>query len=400
MKPPLFDYKDIVKESLREAFYTKKVKSLLFEEIFGKKMKVRWFGETMDAVLSKNTKPGEEPYRVSWFSYTKTPQHLTAEGHIDISKEEVDYILDNKQFPPSVYKRIMISPTQLIIVNENLLLLEESSREIDLWLENKTIINESMTVSVKGMEYDRNMGDMNDVCNALLDNVLSPILRKLPQDQQDYFKKNGVPFYDTIVMDGDFYQSKRQDVGTINFYISGLIESTKQQVLNGILEYLKKLNIEWSTPKVEQSGVYKSQVIRIPVIKNPNKSERAPEMNLSNINSYQIFHNLLQYEGEHSFSMTAKDLVERIHTVLKHDPEWVKQHVINPTDSNWPKAERDDQEIENPHMDIMKQFGDEMGGARMMSGGLSEDRIFERLHQLLSLAQWALRNGHSEIVVG
>ncbi len=132
----LFDCKDIVKESLREAFYTKKDESVLFEEVFGKKMKVNWFGNTIDEVLSKNTKPDEHPYRISWFKYVGTSEPK-AEGHIDITKEEVEYILDNKQFPLSVYDRILISPKNLMIVNEHLLLLEESSREIDLWLENK-----------------------------------------------------------------------------------------------------------------------------------------------------------------------------------------------------------------------------------------------------------------------
>jgi hypothetical protein len=39
--------------------------------------------------------------------------------------------------PTSVYDKIMISPKNLMIVNEHLLLLEDSSREIELWLDNK-----------------------------------------------------------------------------------------------------------------------------------------------------------------------------------------------------------------------------------------------------------------------
>jgi hypothetical protein len=48
----------------------------------------------------------------------------------------------------------------------------------------------------------------------------------------------------------------------------------------------------------------------------------------------------------------------------------------------------------------MKKFGDEMSGARMISGGLDEDRIIERLHQLITLARWAIQHGYSEIDVG
>ncbi len=255
-----------------------------------------------------------------------------------------------------------------------------------------------MNVMVKGVAYNRNMGDLSDVCNTLLDKVLSPIRKDLPPDQQAYFQKNGVGFYETIVPDGSYFSGAGGGTGVINFYISGLMAGTKEQVLDNVLGYLTKLGIKYDSPKVEQSGVYKSQVIRIPIVQNSNKEERPPEINLSNVNAYQIFHNVLQYEGEHNFSMPAKDLVQRIVTILKHDPDWIQKNVINRTDSDWPEAERDDQEIENPHLDIVKQLGS--GGARMIGMGLDADAISRRLLEILELAKWAVQKGYTEITVG
>ncbi len=111
---------------------------LLTEELFGKKMKIMFFGSETYAVLSKNTKSGERPYRISFFGGVNSPD-LMAEGHIDITYEEALEILESKELTDTVYERLRIKPENLYIkkIYENLLLLEESSREIELWLDNK-----------------------------------------------------------------------------------------------------------------------------------------------------------------------------------------------------------------------------------------------------------------------
>jgi hypothetical protein len=158
-------------------------------------------------------------------------------------------------------------------------------------------------------------------------------------------------------------------------------------IVPGIFNSLRRWNIKWKNPKIEQSKVYKSQVLRIPVIFNPNKDTNLPELNLSNINAYQVFHNVLQYEGENDFHMTAKDLIERIE-VLAHDEGWIGKNVIKPMDSDWPKAERDDQDTEeNPHLGIVNQIGDKLGGARMIMNGLDEDDIKFRLREIWKVAK-------------
>jgi hypothetical protein len=54
------------------------------------------------------------------------------------------------------------------------------------------------------------------------------------------------------------------------------------------------------------------------------------------VNAYHIFHNILQYEGKDEFSMKADDLMERITTVLRYDPEWIEKNTTHPYDSVMP----------------------------------------------------------------
>jgi len=380
----------------------------LNEELYGKKLKVKYFGDECDGVLSKNTKPNELPYRITWFTMVGTDR-LSADGHMDITEEEVAYVLKNKQFPPTVYERIRISPKNLTIsqMNESLLLLEDSSRELDLWLENKVVITESMSMVVSGADYKRT-DKLDDLVNLLQDTVVSPTLRKMTDEQEiNYFHKNSVGFWNLLTADGSYYamQTGNPALGTINLYPGGITSKYLRPILTGILRQLKKLGIKWGQLKREPSGAYKfTDVIRIPIIENNSKGYGGPaQLNFTNINAYQLFHNVLQYEGEDSFTMESKDLMERIETILKHDPSWIDKNIIKKSDSDWPEAERDTEEpIENPHADMMNKIGNQLGGggARIIGGGLDSDDIKFRLLEIWKVAKWAVDNGHKQISVG
>jgi len=388
----------------------------LKEELYGKRLKINYFGDEVDAVLSKNMKPDDRwpisqyPYRISWFedAHTSEPQ---PQGHIELTQEEVDYILENQQFPLSVYDRIKLSTKHFMMVNpslhESLLLLEDSSREIDLWLENKNIIAETMNMVVSGANYKRT-DRLDELVNHLQDTVVSPILRRMTDEQEiAYFHKNSVGFWNLLSVDGSYYemQSGNPALGTINLYPGGITSRYLRPIMIGILRELKKLGIKWGQLKREKSGAYKiSDVIRIPIVENNSKGYDGPhELNFSNINAYQIFHNLLQFDGEHSFEMDAKDLMQRIEAILKHDKSWIDKNVIKRTDSDWPEAERDTEEpVENPHLDMMNKITGDLGGggARIIGMGLDSEGIEFRLREIYKVAKWAVENGHNKIYVG
>ena len=385
---------------------------ILNEGINGHKITVNYYGKQMPAILSKNTIPGEKPYRVSFFDILKG--HVEARGHFDLTKQEAEEVLQNRKFPDEViviYKGISVRnidgwPKQDDI-NENLLLLENSSREIDLWLENKNVIVESMNMVVSGANYKRT-DRLDELVNYLQDTVVSPVLRGMTDPAQiDFFHKNSVGFYNLLSADGSYYemQSGNPALGIINFYPAGIPADMARRVMMGMLKQLKKLGVQWGQLKREKSGAYKvSDVIRIPITVNNSKGYEGPEeLNFTNVNAYQIFHNLLQFDGEHSFEMDAKELMERIETVLKHDRSWIDKNVIKRTDSDWPEAERDTEEpIENPHLDIMGKIGNQLGagGARVVGMGLDSEGIEFRLQLIWKVAKWAVDHGHNKIYVG
>ena len=269
------------------------------------------------------------------------------------------------------------------------------------------LITESMYVYVDGVNYKR-LDNLLDLSHHLLDIAVTPVAGSMPTDQMEYFRKNGVSYYETITPDGNGYD---KPTGIINFYISGFMTLTLQKILKNIFAELRRLDIKWGNIKKEQSNMYKSQVIRIPIVKNNQTYSGPPELNLSNRNAYQIFHHILQYEGENDFSMEAQELKDRIES-LSGDKGWVGKHTIDKTDTHakqpelpgdeWKHADDSPPDTKdqnyNPHANIINKIGDEMG-ARIISMGLSEEDILERLNHLWQIADWAIKHGYKNIHV-
>jgi hypothetical protein len=277
-------------------------------------------------------------------------------------------------------------------------IVKESLREA--FYPKPVLLLESMNLYIKGANYKR-YETLSEICNFIVDKIFSN-MASLPLDQQNYWRKNHTfPTYDILTPDGPYFD---ETTGIINFYTSGLTRQSFILVFKTIFTELKKLGLSWGKITMEQSKAYvNSQVIRIPIIKNPNvgKYQGPSDLNLSNRNAYHIFKNVLQFEPDDdsgsSFHFKADDLIERINT-LSHDLGWIDKHQIGKTDSDWPKAERDEPEdFENPHDDIIKKFGDEMGGARMIGYGLEAERIKEILREIWTIAKWAKDHGFEEL---
>jgi hypothetical protein len=78
---------------------------MLVEAMFGKKFPIRMIKngneQTLVGVASANAKPGERPYRITWF----TPD-LTNNRHVDLDFHEMQNILNEPRFPEEVVNRI------------------------------------------------------------------------------------------------------------------------------------------------------------------------------------------------------------------------------------------------------------------------------------------------------
>jgi hypothetical protein len=269
------------------------------------------------------------------------------------------------------------------------------------------LINETMSLYVKDYVPPARTDSIETLCHHLLQKIISPYLDKLPQDQQDYFKKNGVGFYDTLIPDGSAQYGN--SIGIINFYISGFTSKTLRIILLALSEELKRLGIKIGSMKREQSRMYKSQVIRIPIVSNQTKYEGPNGITFANSNAYHIFNNILQYEGIHNFKMNAAELKQRIDMAL-NDKGWISKHqlpdkIINPQllpsqGEEWKDSTEDatDDDFENPHNAWLQSLGNQMG-TTLHSFGMSEEDIKLRLKEIWKFADWAVKNGFQEIYV-
>ena len=80
-----FNIKSLIREVILESLYGKKVNLVI-----GNKTK-------LPALISKNTRPGEEPYRFTWF--LKGNEGYVPGGHIHMDREEIDSLIVTHKFP-------------------------------------------------------------------------------------------------------------------------------------------------------------------------------------------------------------------------------------------------------------------------------------------------------------
>lgn len=251
------------------------------------------------------------------------------------------------------------------------------------------LLNEGMTIDVAGSNDHQNIRDIYAL-SARLEILCYKILESLPQDQQNYYSKNRPR--ELVTPDGN--TDGNESKGIINLYYSGYTRDTLKKMLRTIMQELKKLNVKHGKFKVEKSGMFKYQVVRIPILDIGHIYNGPPEIHFSNRNAIHILKNILQFEPDDStesgFSFSAKELKERIEAILSGDPDWVKDNIIHPHDSSMPDKEQDLNKDHIPNNNTK--------GPRMISFGLDDSEIKERLHRLLELANWAIKHGKDDIV--
>lgn len=123
--------------------------NLLVEGLFGIRMKVRYAGREYDALISKNTTPHRRRPFVFTSFYRKENEVVPFEQK-SLSTEDIQFMLKNYKFSYNATKRFREWGAPEIVsingkdvsnfgftFNEELLFLENSVRELELYLENK-----------------------------------------------------------------------------------------------------------------------------------------------------------------------------------------------------------------------------------------------------------------------
>jgi len=224
---------------------------------------------------------------------------------------------------------------------------------------------------------ERRLNTILDLCFFLQDKVLIPIIEKqFTEQEKETYKQIGLKG-ETFAPDGDSFD---KDSGTINFYISGIPNRLMNVFLNAIKYYLTDEGIEIGPFKgPEQSGTYKSQVIRIPVLKTPEQ-DMPPDLSITYRTARAIFKDLLSFndasldEDEPSFTVPAKELLRRIEMV--EDNDFKIQSLVTPD-----KTEKGGR------------------GATIHHFGLKEEWIRNILKTLKDIAEWAIKGDYTNVAV-
>ena len=370
------------------------IKSLIYEvlteSLYGKPLTLKVGKFKLPALISKNVKPDEEPYRLTWF--VTSGAHFDAGGHLQLTSQEVNQIMTTNKLSPEHERDLQRN----FLIDKVPITIDFTAPKL---VECIDLLNESMNVNVAGANYSRT-DRLDSLVSHLLTTVVSPILHKIPEDQQEYFRKNSVGFYNMLVADGSYYSGTDPNKGTINLYTNGIIISVLQNILKSIFAELRKLGVKWGKVKHEQSGAFKSKVIRIPIIKNNSIYSGPPELNMSNRNAMHMFKDVLQFEDhDYTFIIDAKELKERVESIIKHDPSWLKNNTIDTKiDNGEPEPDENDPTLAADYWKDEEK--PKSGGVTVYNMGVDEPYLKERLQAILEIAEWAIKNGHDKIHVG
>jgi len=271
----------------------------------------------------------------------------------------------------TILQKLMSLETQMKTKGVNRLRLDKGN-DIS---ENKEIMYEGVSVFVPDMT-ERRLNTILDLCFFLQDKVLVPIIQKqFTSEEKETFKKIGLAG-ETFAPDGDSFD---KETGIINFYISGIPSRLIQKFLEAVKYFLADEGIQlgpFSGP--EQSRTYKSQVIRIPVLKGVTQ-DRPPDLSITYGTARTIFKDLLGFndakldDEEPSFTVPAKELLRQVEMVEDNDYK-IKQ-LVTPD-----KVEKG-------------------RGAEIHQFGLKEEWIKRILQTLKEIAEWAIQRDYTDVAV-
>jgi len=231
-------------------------------------------------------------------------------------------------------------------------------------------LNESMSIYVSGHEYHNDINGLDDLAEQLKRKVLYKAWDKLPPEKQKEVQDGGAMHHGMLTPDGSYYGEGKE---VLNFYTAGWGELIPTLV-QGIKYFLDELHVKYGPFKVEKSGMFGSEVMRIPILSWKQTENTPPLLNMSNTNAHLIFGELLGFPGEEGgySDISPADLYRKIEELEKHQ---LDIHAREPYSTK------------------------QKTGPTVHYGGLSSEDIAARLEQVKRVAKWALDNHFDSIYV-
>jgi len=238
----------------------------------------------------------------------------------------------------------------------------------------KTILSESYNISVTGADEEfPALETLLDITFAIQYKALNPLEKMTPEEKKIF---NTWRVSDILTPDGeDVFKT----TGTINFYIGGIPMRLVQEICKKITEQLDNIGIECGQFRKDKSGAYNSDVIRIPVIKNPNIYQGPPEMNISQGNATMLLHDILGFgEKEDQYYSIP---VDQLDNALKRWTDLSDEQMMHALQKHTRPTTIDK--------------GDNK--ATMIFGGVDHDQLFSYLRRLGDIVDWAKSHGYKHI---
>lgn len=234
----------------------------------------------------------------------------------------------------------------------------------------KSIIGESVTISIADGE-DRKSEHIGDISFKIQhQNPFSDFYNKFfSEEQKKTFQKEKVN--DFITIDGYDYLEKE---GVLSFYTKGFPENLVDKFIGVIKYYIEEYDGEVVGPeRKEQSRMYDSQVVRIPLRLQEELEGGPPEMNMSNSNARVLLCDILGYRSdilEDYPRLNANELLMKIEMIEDND------YVIG------------------------KNSRETVTSGNVTDFGLSKERIKQYLDTLKTICQYAVSNHFTYLSLG
>lgn len=231
-------------------------------------------------------------------------------------------------------------------------------------------LHESMSVYVSGHEYNHDVNDLDDLALQIKNRLINPAFSKLSPESKRLVEKGESHRHGIIVPDGDYYSNGKEN---LNFYTAGWGDMIPK-LLQGVRYFLDEMGVKYGTFKTEKSGIYNSEVVRIPILQWSKTKNNPPLLNLANDNAMLIFGTLLGMPGGNDgfHDISPADLYRKVDSI---DTDALDIHARDPYHVK-PK-----------------------NGAEQIHFGLSGQDIQQRLDQIKKIAKWALDNHYDKIDV-
>jgi hypothetical protein len=233
----------------------------------------------------------------------------------------------------------------------------------------------SLYVQWADKDYQKN-DNLLDLCSTISRPMWKILEKEMTPEETAVFREKGSGT-ETITPDGSSDFDK--PTGIINFYIAGIPQRLLQPILKEIKETLQNIGIpiEYNDMKIEQSGLRRSKVIRIPITKNDNVYKGPPEFNLANGNATALYRDILGFQPEDdgaSYSFTVEELEQAIQPYIQ-DRGRLSPHTIHPSDEQEP------------------------GGPRMISGGRNLNQLYRYIERLQEVIKWCKEHDYKYLYV-